>query len=113
MKLDLSSLLNVIQAALATPPTPVARMATALASAIRALEELGWDDLTTVRAEDVNTAAFGLAQYAEAHFGCLVPVSSEQLQKVFKQVQNATDLDVPPIYATALAAGSNWWQTPC
>ena len=83
-----------------------------LSPAIRALEALGFDDLAEVRAEDVDTAAFGLAQYAKAHFGCLVPVSSEQPLKVAEQVKDATDLEVPAIYAAALAAGSNWWQTP-
>ena len=26
--------------------------------------------------------------------------------------KEATNLDIPAIYAAALAAGSNWWQTP-
>ena len=84
-----------------------------MAAALRTLEALRFEEvLANVRAEDVDTSALGLAQYAEALFGCLVPVSAEQPLKVAKQVKDATDLDVPAIYATALAAGSNWWQTP-
>ena len=80
--------------------------------ALRELELMNFDELTAVRAEDVNTVAFGLAQYAKAHFGGLVPVSAEQPMKVARQVKEATNLDIPPIYAAALAAGSNWWVTP-
>ena len=76
---------EIVRPFLSLPPSS-ARMAAALAAALRTLEALGFEELGKVRAEDVDTAAFGLAQYAEAHLGRLLPVSAEQPVKVAKQV---------------------------
>ena len=86
-------------------------MAAALAEELRTLEALTFEELVQVRVEDVETAAVGLAQYAEKHFKGLLPVSAEQPLKVAQQIKDAADLDIPAIYASALASGSNWWQT--
>ena len=80
-------------------------------SQMQALEALSFDQLNEVTLDHVETAALGFAQYARLHFGSLLPVSSEQPDKVAKQVKDALQLDIPPIYACALASGSNWWET--
>ena len=84
---------------------------TTACSALQFLEALPLNELDKVGVESLDTAASGLARYAKIHFGSLLPVSSEQPEKVAKQIKGTLQLDIPPIYACALASGSNWWQT--
>ncbi|MCH1583126.1 MAG: hypothetical protein L7S63_08410 [Flavobacteriales bacterium] len=79
--------------------------------ALKALEMLTPDQLSCVTEDHVMMAAYGLARYAREHFALLVPVSSEIPSKVQKQVKDAMQLELPYIYACALAAGSNWYET--